>query len=201
MTCPGLTRPTSLVPVPLTVLRSNSIFDKTLHCSDLKIGLTNHSAILHTSREYCCRDMCTIRALHIFIEFRIPSKYLSLVARAHGLPWNCMVWYMHVYSCYAYIWHALPPNRLKCLLVSPDDQWKWHCVYEKCQSLPSVRINANYLCRFGVDEWYEIRIYFVSWPISRKQRVHDFIQFTMSSVIQFTLLHITLYFVNSDLCI
>ena len=111
-------------------------------CADLKIGLTDHSAILHTSREYYCRDICTIRVLHIFLEFRIPSKYLSLVARAHGLPWDCMVWY--VYSCYAYIWHALPPNRLKCLLVSPDDQWKWHMAY--------------YLCRFGVDEWYEIQI-------------------------------------------
>ena len=50
---------------------------------------------------------------------------------------------------------------------------------------------------FGVGEWYEIQIHFVCWPISRKQRAHDFKQFTMSSVTQFTRLHITLYFVNS----
>ena len=89
--------------------------------------------------------------------------------RAPGLSWNCMV--LSVYSCYAYNWHALPPYRLNCHLLSPGDQYKWYYLYDKCKSLPSARMNFNYLCRFGVDELFEIQIYFVSWPISRKQRV------------------------------
>ena len=79
------TRFQHLAPVPLSIFRSNSKFDENSERSSVKytrpittIFCTRHDSVtVVTCAKYRCdwSNICETRALWIFIEFRIRSKY------------------------------------------------------------------------------------------------------------------------------
>ena len=81
----AITVSTILAPVSLTIFRSNSKFDQNLQCSSLKCTLptttkfcTRHDSVtVVTCAKFRCDRLSIFetRALPIFIEFRIRSKY------------------------------------------------------------------------------------------------------------------------------